>query len=180
MQSAQEYCCKKFTLACSLPPFFFTLAFLDMFWVHVVSYILKQTWCLSICVFVTDIRRLRPGQPLRGAGRGATTFYTSNVDAWCNLGPNGALSRPDGGAQGTKGGPNRLEQCAQDLQGRLTVSEGHGYPLVCFEQVMSTRGGCNMLHHHWSMLWMLGSMRHVTWPLAHATWHVIWPLVRVH
>ncbi len=34
-----------------------------------------------VCVFVTDIRELRPGQPLRGAGRGATTFYTSSVDA---------------------------------------------------------------------------------------------------
>ncbi len=40
-----------------------------------------QTWCLSVCVFVTDIRGLRPGQPLRGAERGATTFYTSSVDA---------------------------------------------------------------------------------------------------
>jgi hypothetical protein len=34
------------------------------------------------------------------------------------------------GAQGTMGGPHRLGQRAQDLQGRLTVSEGHGYPLV--------------------------------------------------
>ncbi len=39
------------------------------------------TFCLSICVFVTDISRLRLGQPLQGAGRGATTFYTSSVDA---------------------------------------------------------------------------------------------------
>jgi hypothetical protein len=45
------------------------------------SYILKQTWCRSVCVFVTDIRELRPGQPLRGAGRGVTAFYTSSVDA---------------------------------------------------------------------------------------------------
>jgi len=36
---------------------------------------------VSVCVFVTDIRGLWPGQPLRGAGRGATTFYTSSVDA---------------------------------------------------------------------------------------------------
>jgi hypothetical protein len=36
---------------------------------------------VSVCVFVTDIRGLRPGQPLRGAGRGATAFYTSSVDA---------------------------------------------------------------------------------------------------
>jgi hypothetical protein len=34
------------------------------------------------------------------------------------------------GAQGTMGGQNRPGQCAQDLQGRLTVSKGHGYPLV--------------------------------------------------
>jgi hypothetical protein len=27
--------------------------------------------CLPVCVFVIDIRRLRPGQPLRGARRGA-------------------------------------------------------------------------------------------------------------
>ncbi len=40
-----------------------------------------QTWCLSVCVFDTDIHGLRPGQPLRGAGRGATAFYTSIVDA---------------------------------------------------------------------------------------------------
>jgi hypothetical protein len=73
-------------------------------------------WCLSLCVFVADICGLRPRQTLWGAGWGATTFYTSSVDAWCSLGPNGALSRPDGGAQ--------------DLQGRLTVFEGHGYPLV--------------------------------------------------
>ncbi len=46
------------------------------------------------------------------------------------MGPNGALSGPDGGAQGMMGGPNRPGQRAQDLQGRLTVSEGHGYPLV--------------------------------------------------
>jgi hypothetical protein len=45
------------------------------------SYILKQTWCLFVCVFVTDIRGLRPGQLLRGAGRGAMAFYTSSVDA---------------------------------------------------------------------------------------------------
>jgi hypothetical protein len=36
---------------------------------------------VSVCVFVTDIRRLQPGQPLRGAKQGATTFYTSSVDA---------------------------------------------------------------------------------------------------
>jgi hypothetical protein len=75
------------------------------------SYILKQTWCLSVCVFVTDIRRLWPGQPLRGVRRGATAFYTSSVDAWCSLGPNGAFSGPDGGAQGMMGGPNWLGQC---------------------------------------------------------------------
>jgi hypothetical protein len=46
-----------------------------------LSYILKQTWCLSVCVFVTDIRGLWPGQPLRGARRGVTAFYTSRVDA---------------------------------------------------------------------------------------------------
>ncbi len=77
---------------------------------------------VSVYVFVTYIRGLRPGQPLRGAGRGAPTFYT------CSLGPNGALSGPDGGAQGTIGGPNRPGQRTQDLQGRLTVSEGHRYP----------------------------------------------------
>jgi hypothetical protein len=27
--------------------------------------------CLCVCVFVTNIRGLRPGQPLQGAGRGA-------------------------------------------------------------------------------------------------------------
>jgi hypothetical protein len=62
---------------------------------------------------------LRPGQLLRGAGRGAMAFYTSSVDAWCSLGPNGALSGPDGGAQGTMGGPNWPGQRTQDLQGRL-------------------------------------------------------------
>jgi hypothetical protein len=36
------------------------------------SYILKQPCCLSVCVFVTDICGLRPGQLLRGAGRGVT------------------------------------------------------------------------------------------------------------
>jgi hypothetical protein len=34
-----------------------------------------------VCVFVTDIHGLRPGQPLRGAERGATAFYTFSVDA---------------------------------------------------------------------------------------------------
>jgi hypothetical protein len=75
--------------------------------------------CLSVCVFVIDIRGLRWGQPLRGPGRGATTFYTSSVDAWCSLGPNSALNELDGGAQGTMGGPNRPRHRAQDLQGRL-------------------------------------------------------------
>jgi hypothetical protein len=60
--------------------------------------ILKQMWCLCVCVFVTDIRKLRPGQPLWGVGRGATTFYASSVDVWCSLGPNGVLSGPDEGA----------------------------------------------------------------------------------
>jgi hypothetical protein len=36
---------------------------------------------VSVCVFVIDIRGLRPGQPLRGAGQGAMAFYTSSVDA---------------------------------------------------------------------------------------------------
>ncbi len=36
---------------------------------------------VSVCVFITDIRGLLPGQPLRGAGRGAMAFYTSSVDA---------------------------------------------------------------------------------------------------
>jgi hypothetical protein len=36
---------------------------------------------MSIYVFVTDIRGLRPGQPLRRARRGATAFYTFSVDA---------------------------------------------------------------------------------------------------
>jgi hypothetical protein len=85
---------------------------------------------VSVCVFVTDIHGLQPGQPPRGAGRGATTFYTSSVDAWCSLGPNDALGGPEGDAQGTPNGPNRPGQWAQDLQGRLTVSEGHGSPLV--------------------------------------------------
>ncbi len=42
------------------------------------------------------------------------------------------------GAQGTMGGPNRPGQRAQDLQGRLTVSEGHGYPLVICETGIGT------------------------------------------
>jgi hypothetical protein len=90
-------------------------------WKRGTSYPLKQTWCVCVCVcvFVTDIHRLRLGQLLQGAGRGATTFYTSSVDAWCSLGPNGALSGPDEGAHATMGGPNRPGQRAQDLQGRL-------------------------------------------------------------
>jgi hypothetical protein len=39
------------------------------------------------------------------------------------------LSGSDEGAQGTMGGPNRPGQRAQDLQGRLIMSGGHGYPL---------------------------------------------------
>ncbi len=35
-----------------------------------------------------------------------------------------------GGAHGMMGGPNRRGQRAEDLQGRLTVSEGHEYPPV--------------------------------------------------
>jgi hypothetical protein len=31
-------------------------------------------WCLSVCVFVTDICGLWTGQPLRGAKRGATAL----------------------------------------------------------------------------------------------------------
>ncbi len=49
------------------------------------------------------------------------------------MGPNGALSGPDGGAQGTMGGANQPGLRAQDLQGRLIVSEGHRYPLVCLK-----------------------------------------------
>jgi hypothetical protein len=75
--------------------------------------------CMSICVFVTDIRGLWLGQPLRGAGQGATTFYTSSVDAWCSLGPNGAFSRSNWSAHGTMGGPNQPGQRAQDLHGCL-------------------------------------------------------------
>ncbi len=85
---------------------------------------------MSVCVFVTDIHGLRSGQPLWRVGRGVMAFYISSVDAWCNLGSNGALSGPDGGAQDTMDEPNRPGQCAQDLQGCLTVSKGHGYPLV--------------------------------------------------
>jgi hypothetical protein len=39
-----------------------------LYFYYTKSNILKQTWCLSICVFVTDIHGLRPGQPLRGPG----------------------------------------------------------------------------------------------------------------
>jgi hypothetical protein len=56
---------------------------------------------VSICVFVIDICGLWPGQPLQGVRRGATAFYTSSVNVWCSLGPNGVLSGLDGGAQGT-------------------------------------------------------------------------------
>jgi hypothetical protein len=71
---------------------------------------------VSVCVFVTDICGLRPGQLLQGAGRGATAFYTSSVDAWCSLEPNGAFNELDKGAQGTMDEPNRPGQRAQDLR----------------------------------------------------------------
>jgi hypothetical protein len=90
----------------------------------------KRGVCLFVCSSQTFVD-CGQGPPQRGAGRGATAFYTSSVDVWCSLGPNGALNGPNGGAQGTMGRPNQPGQRAQDLQGRLTVSEGHGYPLIC-------------------------------------------------
>jgi hypothetical protein len=42
------------------------------------SYILKQTWCLSVCL--SDIRGLWPGQPLRWAGRDADCGQGSRCD----------------------------------------------------------------------------------------------------
>jgi hypothetical protein len=105
--------------------------------VHITLSDRMHNGCLSV-LFVIDIRRLLPRQPLRGASWGATTFYTSSVNAWCSLGPNGALSRPDGGAHGTMDKPNRPGQRAQDLQGHLTMSEGHKYPLVITIIVVSS------------------------------------------
>jgi hypothetical protein len=83
--------------------------------------------CLSVCVFITDICELRPGQPLRGAERGAHAGLARPSCpvhpvclSWCpgRFGPPIVPCAPPCVSLGLK------------KPGHFTVSEGHGYPLV--------------------------------------------------
>jgi hypothetical protein len=53
-------------------------------------------------------------------------LYINSLDLSVSL---TECNEPDESAQGMMGGPHQPKQRTQDMQGRLTVSEGHGYPL---------------------------------------------------
>jgi hypothetical protein len=84
---------------------------------------------VCLCVCHRHSRIAASATAVRGRARCQGLLYTQ-CGCVMQFGAKRCPQRARRGAQGTMGGPNQPGQHAQDLQGRLTVSEGHAYPLV--------------------------------------------------